>query len=67
MKTILTLFFACVVATTAMADLFKVNYTTVAGSGRQVTIHANSSYEARRTVQDMFPGAVVTNVSRVKR
>jgi hypothetical protein len=34
--------------------------------GRDITVHAESSAEARRTVMDMFPGAVVTGVHRVK-
>jgi hypothetical protein len=38
-----------------------------ARSGRDITVKAESSAEARRTVMEMFPGAVVTGVSRVKR
>jgi hypothetical protein len=40
---------------------------SVRGSGRDITVKAESSAEARRTVMEMFPGAVVTGVSRVKR
>ena len=36
------------------------------GSGRDITVQAESSAEARRTVMEMFPGAVVTGVNRVK-
>ena len=35
-------------------------------SGRNVTVQAESPSEARQTVMDRFPGAVVTSVSRVK-
>jgi hypothetical protein len=47
------------------ADIFRVHYS-IRGSGRDVTIQAASSSEARRTVMDMFPGAVVTNVRKIK-
>jgi hypothetical protein len=42
-----------------------VHYS-VDGSGRNITVQAESSAEARRTVMDMFPGAVVTGVHKVK-
>jgi hypothetical protein len=47
------------------ADTFRVHYS-IRGSGRNITVKAESSSEARRVVMDMFPGAVVTGVSRVK-
>jgi hypothetical protein len=50
----------------AFADSYRVHYS-IRGSGRDITVQAESSAEARRTVMDMFPGAVVTGVSRVKR
>ena len=50
----------------AWADTFRVHYS-IRGSGCDITVQAESSAEARRTVMDMFPGAVVTGVSRVKR
>jgi hypothetical protein len=46
-----------------MAGSFRVHYS-IRGSGRDITVQAESSAEARREV--MFPGAVVTGVSRVK-
>ena len=33
---------------------------SICESGRDVTVQAESSAEARRTVTDMFPGSVVT-------
>jgi hypothetical protein len=55
-----------ILASTALADSYRVHYS-VRGSGRDVTVQAESSAEARRTVMDMFPGAVVTGVQRVQR
>ena len=49
----------------ALADTFRVHYS-IRGSGRDITVQAESSVEARRTVMGMFPGAVVTAVSCVK-
>ena len=49
----------------AWADTFRVHYS-IRGSGRDITIQAESSAEARRTVMGMFPGAVVTGVSQMK-
>jgi hypothetical protein len=48
------------------ADTFRVHYS-IRGSGRNVTVQAESSDEARRVVMDMIPGADVTGVHRVKR
>jgi hypothetical protein len=49
----------------AWADNYRVHYS-IRGSGRDITVQAKSSAEARRTVMDMFPGAVVTGVHRIK-
>jgi hypothetical protein len=49
----------------AFADTYRVHYS-VRGSGRDITVQAESSDEARRVVVEMFPGAVVTGVHRVK-
>jgi hypothetical protein len=48
----------------AAADSYRIHYS-IRGSGRDITVQAESSAEARRTVMDMFPGAVVTGVHRV--
>lgn len=48
-----------------MAGSFRVHYS-IRGSGRDITVQAESSAEARRTVMEMFPGAVVTGVHRIK-
>jgi hypothetical protein len=53
-------------ASSAFADTFRVHYS-IRGSGRDITVQAESSAEARRTVMDMFPGAVVTGVHRIKK
>ena len=49
-----------------MAGSFRVHYN-VRGSGRDVTVQAERSAEARRTVMEMIPSAVVTGVNRVRR
>jgi hypothetical protein len=61
-KILLLLFAACA---TLHADTFRVHYS-IRGSGRDITVQDESSSEARRTVMEMFPGAVVTGVRRVK-
>ena len=50
----------------AFADSYRVHYS-IRGSGRDITVQAESSAEARRTVMDMSPGAMVTGISRIKR
>ena len=64
-KPILTLVALLLLASTAFAGTFRVHYS-IRGSGRDVTVQAKSSSEARRTIMDMFPGAVVTGVHRIK-
>jgi hypothetical protein len=59
---ILALLLTC---STTFAGTFRVHYS-IRGSGRDITVLANTSGEARRTVMDMFSGAVVTGVHRVK-
>ena len=58
---ILSLF---LIAASALADTYRVHYS-IRGSGRDITVQAESSSEARRTVLDLFPGAVVTGVRRI--
>jgi hypothetical protein len=66
MKKILMLIIVAlpVVGSNALADTFRLHYS-IRGSGRDVTIQADSPSEARRTVMDMFPGAVVTGCRRI--
>ena len=40
-----------------LAGSFRVHYS-IRGSGRDIAVQAESSAEARRTVMEMFPGAV---------
>ena len=65
-KSLFTLAALLFLVGTALADTFRVHYS-LRGSGRDITVQAESSAEARRTVMEMFPGAVVTGVSRIKR
>jgi hypothetical protein len=64
-KPIKTLAALLLLSSSAFAGSYRVHYS-IKGSARDVTVQAESSAEARRTVMDMFPGAVVTGVSRVK-
>ena len=52
-------------ASNNFADTYRVHYS-IRGSGRDITVQAESSAEARRMVMEMFPGAVVTGVRRIK-
>ena len=66
MKRILTIaLLATITLTNAQSAPYRVHYS-IRGSGRDITVQAESSAEARRTVMDMFPGAVVTGVSQIK-
>ena len=57
------LIFLLLSAQLVQADQFKVHYS-IRGSGKDIIVNANSSDDARHTVEDMFPGAVVTGVRR---
>jgi hypothetical protein len=65
MKTHLIIAATLLLAGAALADTYRVHYS-IRGSGRDITVLAESSAEARRVVMDMFPGAVVTGAHRVK-
>jgi hypothetical protein len=64
-KKIIAFTIALLILSSAWAGTFRVHYS-LRGSGHDITIQADSSSEARRTVMDMFPGAVVTGVRRIK-
>ena len=50
----------------ARADQFRVHYS-IHGSGRRIIVNAESSSDARRTVQEMIPDAVVTGAWRIRK
>jgi hypothetical protein len=53
-------------ATSLLADTYRVHYS-LRGSGREISVQANSSAEPRRLVREIFgPRAVVTGVRRLK-
>jgi hypothetical protein len=54
------------IGSNAMADLYRVHYS-IRGSGKNITVNAESSAEARRVVMDMFPGAVVTGAHKIRK
>jgi hypothetical protein len=63
MKAIVAISIALLLAGSAFAGTFRVHYS-IRGSGRDITVQAESSSEARRVVMDLFPGAVVTGAYR---
>ena len=58
------LLLALTVAT--FADTFRVTYTD-RGLIQRITVQAESTHEARRTVMALLPGALVTGAHRVGR
>lgn len=66
MKRLLVLGVVLTMVGSAFAGSFRVHYS-IRGSGRDITVQAESSSEARRVVMEMFPGAVVTGVHRVRK
>jgi predicted ATPase len=58
-----TLFFA--LAGSALADSYRVTYS-LRGSGKRITVQAETTAEARRVVKDLFPKAVVTGAHKVR-
>ena len=64
-KPVLTLAALLLIACNAFADSYRVHYS-IRGSGRDITVQAQSSSEARRVVMEMLSGAVVTGVHRIK-
>jgi hypothetical protein len=64
MKEILILLLSCASLLASDTAGFRVHYN-IKGSGRDVTILAESPAEARRTVMQMLPGAIVTGLSHV--
>jgi hypothetical protein len=65
-KSLFTLAALLFLVGTLRADTFGVHYS-IRGSGRDITVQAESSAEARHTVMEMFgKNCVVTGVHRVK-
>ena len=63
MKTLIRLFAILVLTGSAIAGVYKVDYP-IHGSGKAITINADSSDDARHKVQDVFPDTVVTGVRK---
>ena len=64
-KLVLIIALTCGGGCLAFADTYRVHYS-IRGSGRDITVQAESSAEARRTVMQIIPGAVVTGAHRIK-
>jgi hypothetical protein len=62
-KATLSLIALAGLAGNAFAGTYRVY--SLRGSGHKITMQAESSGEARRTVQAIIPGAVVTGAHRV--
>ena len=52
-------------AGSAFAGSYRVTYSLY-GSGKRITVLAESTAEARRVVKDLFPQAVVTGAQKVR-
>ena len=64
--TLAALLLLLLLCSSAFADSYRVHYS-IFGSGRDITVQAESSAEARRIVMEMFGKlCVVTGVHRVK-
>ena len=63
MDTIKIIVALLLIAGSAFAGSYRVHYN-VRGSDRDITVQAESSAEARRTLMDLIPAAVVTGVHR---
>jgi len=64
-KTILTLIALAMLAGSAFGGSYRVTYT-YRGLIQRTTVQAESSQDARRTVQAIIPGAVVTGAHKTK-
>ena len=64
-KATLTLIALAAMAGAAFAGTFRVTYTQ-GGLIQRITVQAESTHEARRVVQSLFPGCYVTGAHRVK-
>jgi hypothetical protein len=63
-KATLTLIALATLAGSTFAGTYRVSYAHH-GLGKRITVQAESTAQARRTVQDLFPGAVVTGAHKV--
>jgi hypothetical protein len=58
-KLLISIAAIAVITGSAFAGAYRVSYT-YRGLGKQITVLAESTAEARRTLQDLFPGCYVT-------
>jgi hypothetical protein len=65
-KLALTAALLLALAGSALAESYRVTYTTPRGQIHRVTVQAESSGEARRVVMVIFPGCTVTGSHKVK-
>ena len=63
MKKVTLIAAVLLLAGTALADSYRVSYT-LRGLNKRITVSAESSAEARRTVQDISPARRFTELTR---
>ena len=64
-KLFLAAVFLAAMASAAFAGTLRLTYTDH-GLIQRITVQAESTHEARRTVQQIFPNAIVTGAHRIK-
>lgn len=64
MKTLFTILCVLSIVGSTFAGTYRVHYT-LHGSGRDIIVQADSSDDARHTVEDMFPDGFVTGVRQI--
>lgn len=64
-KATTTLLALAMLAGNAFGGSFRVTYTA-GGLIQRITVQAESTAEARRTLQNLFPGCYVTGAHRVR-
>ena len=65
MKHLIRVLVVLILMQSAQADQFKVHYS-IHGAGKNIIVNASNSDDARHTVEDMIPDAVVTGVRRIR-
>jgi hypothetical protein len=62
-QTLLILIMSATLAVAGQVSQYKVHYS-IHGAGHDIIVLAETSEEARNTVEDMFPNAVVYGASK---
>ena len=65
-KLALTAAVALALAASAFAGSYRVSYS-LNGLNKRIVVQAESTQQARNTVKDLFPNAIVTSAHRIKK